>query len=643
MKFLLRILIIISFQPIVNVSAGNKTDTTWVISHNQVQVVTNPKLGVKSYFNWAQFPSNAVEYRRVWLDVQFACPDSMRCADWDYLDHIRIGRIGSSNSNDTLKIELARMLTPYGGAFPKDWNFNWRVDVTDFASLLHDSVEIEYLHSGYESCTDRGWKISVKFICVQGPAPARLLQRIPAYNGSFAYGDSSDNIENHLIPIHFTTPSDNSYVRFRISQTGHGMNPADDCGEFCSRNRSVWLDNLCIDTRSIWKLCGDNPLFPQAGTWIYNRANWCPGELHIPTVYDGILPSKGNHILNVDMQPYQLSGSTARESISSYLFVYEKPRLALDVCLEEIIAPSDEKRYGRMNPIAQYPVIRVRNLGYEKITSLQIRYTIGATNATFIWHGLMSFNQSEQIILPGVLPVNQTKFSAVITKVNGKSDQYTLDNSLTSVFTPVPCLDDTIIFRFQTNKEASQNALLLTSELGDTLLFHAAGSLKNQQLYYDTLSLKNKAYTLLLTDSAGDGLEFWFNTSGGRGTFKILNARGEMIRDFESDFGNKIVFSFRHELNAHAPILSKPAVGVFPTRTTGPTMLDYYATDESPVRIVITGDDGKTIVEEHVYQSLKLGLIPFDFSYRKPQRYYIKVYVRDELIFNKRIRVVDSL
>jgi len=23
--------------------------------------------------------------------------------------------------------------------------------------------------------------------------------------------------------------------------------------------------------------CADNPLYPQGGTWIYDRAGWCPG------------------------------------------------------------------------------------------------------------------------------------------------------------------------------------------------------------------------------------------------------------------------------------------------------------------------------------------------------------------------------
>ncbi|MGV3658434.1 MAG: hypothetical protein ACO1NX_10775 [Chitinophagaceae bacterium] len=73
--------------------------------------------------------------------MAFGCPDSLRCADWDYKDHITLRRTGGVNEASQ-DYELARMLTPYGGAFAKSWQFGWEVDVTDFSLLLRDSVEI---------------------------------------------------------------------------------------------------------------------------------------------------------------------------------------------------------------------------------------------------------------------------------------------------------------------------------------------------------------------------------------------------------------------------------------------------------------------------------------------------------------------
>ena len=53
-------------------------------------------------------------------------------------------------------------------------------------------------------------------------------------------------------------------------------------------------------------------------------------------------------------------------------------------------------------------------------------------------------------------------------------------------------------------------------------------------------------------------------------------------------------------------------------------------------------DEGNLLVEEHQYKELKEGLFTYDLSYRPAQRYYLKVFVKGELKYNKRIRVVEK-
>jgi hypothetical protein len=57
------------------------------------------------------------------------------------------------------------------------------------------------------------------------------------------------------------------------------------------------------------------------------------------------------------------------------------------------------------------------------------------------------------------------------------------------------------------------------------------------------------------------------------------------------------------------------------------------------VQIII--DEGAQLVEEHHYKKLREGNFTYDLSYRPAQRYYLKVFIKGELKFNKRIRVVD--
>ncbi|MDX1769002.1 MAG: hypothetical protein R3294_13180, partial [Arenibacter troitsensis] len=71
-----------------------------IISHNQETIVTDPSKGENSYKHWAVFPPQSKEIRQIVLNLTFECPDNMRCADWDYVDHIKVRQ-----KNDTTNYE----------------------------------------------------------------------------------------------------------------------------------------------------------------------------------------------------------------------------------------------------------------------------------------------------------------------------------------------------------------------------------------------------------------------------------------------------------------------------------------------------------------------------------------------------------
>ena len=77
------------------------------------------------------------------------------------------------------------MLTPYGSNFKEGWSFTWSIDVTDFQTFLRDSVEIEYIHSGYES-PDLGWDLTLDFDILFGPQVADFVSVEKAGKRTFA-------------------------------------------------------------------------------------------------------------------------------------------------------------------------------------------------------------------------------------------------------------------------------------------------------------------------------------------------------------------------------------------------------------------------------------------------------------------------
>lgn len=617
-------------------------DTLHVISHDRATIITDPSQGVRQFPANVAFPSAETEVRQVLLNVTFGCPDTMRCADWDYLDRILVHRIGTA---DTL--EVARMLTPYGGGFSNDWHFTWTTDLTGLRSLLRDPCAVIYEHSGYEPNIDRGWAVTLDFAFILGKPARPVLALVPLYSGSFAYGDTARSIETDLPPRKVDIPEGASGLRIRILQTGHGMNE-DGCGEFCAKQRYVIMDGDTVATHKLWKDCGCNPVQPQAGTWIFDRANWCPGELNQPDVIDVKLARAINSgprstTVDIDMEPYAIDSSTAVENICAYAILLGPPVAPNDVELQALLDPHADQAFAATRPLGTKARVRIKNHGGQALRSLSFRYgTKGFKARTYRWEGALAPDASTDVELPGVIDMapGMNIFSVEANKPNGKSDAWPADNRRTVRFAAPPVLGQDVIVQLRTNREPAQNALLLTGTQGDTLLDRALGTLRADTLYHDSLHLLPGRYTLQLTDTAGDGLEFWYNTTGGRGTLRLLDGQGRCIKAFESDCGHGAGYSFLVQEGAVSPIDTVPVIGLFPTRTTGRTVLDYFANDTLPITVRIVEEVHKDVVEEHRYTALKQAAFTYDLGYRPPQRYTVKVLVDGKEVFSRRLRVV---
>ena len=623
-----------------SLSFSAPADSLHVITHNKTTIVTDPGQGFKLYKKWGVFPEADVPLRKIMMRVKFACPNSMRCADWDYMDRISIARIGGINGT-VQDYEIGRMITPYGGAFGKDWKFEWEVDVTDFALLLRDSVEIEYKHTGYEPNNDRGWAITVDFEIIKGKPAYEPVSIRKIYDNSFRYGDSGKSLEQTLKPVSFTAENGAAFARLRMVQTGHGMDEPDGCGEFCNKYREIWFDGKLIYTRSIWKKCGDNPLYPQAGTWLTDRANWCPGNLMQTDLYDlPVIPQK-QYLISAIMQSYVSSKPSADEVISAYLIQYKKICAQNDAVLEDVISPSLKPIFSRQNPAAANAQIKVKNLGNNEITSLRIEYgTHGFSKKYYNWKGKFLSGKTEIITLPKTIsskPGNNI-FEVTVLKTNGRADSYPRDNFLSMPFAAAPIHTDTVVFYLLTNNQPEQNAYVLKSNEGKTIKERKRGSLKATTAYLDTILLTPGDYTLALSNTSGDGLEFWYNGKGSRGAARLLNAKGDMLKAFESDFGSGWEYNFRVGSNPDPVDGSRLAIGLFPTRSRDKTTLDYMANKPADVLVQLVIDPGGKVVEEHRYNQLREGVFTYDLSRYPKGRFYLKVIVNGEEKFNKRVR-----
>lgn len=610
-------------------------DTIRVRSHHHETVVTDPVSGVRSFPRTALFPAPSVALRQVTLSVTFACPDSLRCAEWDYLDHVRVGKPGSPYS-----VEIARMLTPYGGLFRGDWWFRWDVDVTDFSLLLRDSVEVTWVHSGYEPNNDRGWAVTLEFNCITGPPAAEVLAVHSLHDGRFNYGDATAPFEQ-AVPSRTRTLNERTRIaRLRVHQTGHGMHADDGCAEFCRKWRELRWDGRVVDRRWLWRECGTNPLQPQAGTWIFDRGHWCPGELQQPDIVDVPVHGPGPHTMQLAMEPYVHDSSTASWSIAAHLIELAQPRARHDVALVRIIAPGDAPVDRRYNPVCAGARIALRNLGGDTLRSLEIRYGTATDPHLRRWSGALAFGDTAVVDLDG--PFTATgpqQFTVRLERPNGQEDAWPYDNSMRSTLVPVPTYPAPLVVQLLTNNEPRHNTLQVFAADGRVLLEHRPERLDSARLYNDTLRLAEGCYTLQLTDTAGDGLEFWYNTGGGRGTLRLLDATGRLLRRFESDHGSGITHHFRIAANAPELRDTLPDVGLFPTRTPGPTVLDYFAAEEGAVGVFVF-DQGDTLRFERDLGRLRQARVPLDLSALPAGRYAVVIRCDGREVQRRRLRIV---
>jgi hypothetical protein len=168
-----------------------------------------------------------------------------------------------------MAFQIMSFVTPYGigldlGAEGKTWYF----DVTDYYPVLKGDKRITVSGGGQ-------WQedMDIKFLFIVGTPPRDVLEMQQIWRPqSKGYGAimADDAFEPRDVLMH----SNASAYKLRTTITGHGQE-----GEFIPQNHYLNIDGGTQEyIWPVWTECAENPIYPQGGTWIYDRAGWCPGQ-----------------------------------------------------------------------------------------------------------------------------------------------------------------------------------------------------------------------------------------------------------------------------------------------------------------------------------------------------------------------------
>ncbi|MBI9064702.1 MAG: hypothetical protein JEZ14_22140, partial [Marinilabiliaceae bacterium] len=217
------------------------------------------------------FPDDERTWEKILMIRTLKCDekttgDIYPCGEWDYSTstfvHVPVG--------DTTELfELEGFVTPYGKGLnlgENGWSFEY--DVTDYAPLLRGDIDL--------SSGNNQELLDVKFLFIEGTPPRNVLSVENLYPwGSYKYQAVADEEVLTSQKILLNPKATGFMLRARIS--GHGHNGPRNCCEWDAKSHTYYVNKEVAFRWTVWKDCGMNPIYPQGGTWQFDRAGWCPG------------------------------------------------------------------------------------------------------------------------------------------------------------------------------------------------------------------------------------------------------------------------------------------------------------------------------------------------------------------------------
>jgi hypothetical protein len=490
------------------------------------------------------------------------------------------------------RIELARLITPYLGSY---YPYTYSFDITDFTPLLQDSTEIALDFGGWQD----GFLGTLDFIFIEGTPPRKAKRVIGVYHGSYNYGVAANPINDQLDLFSFTLNSDEVASQLNFTPTGHGFGGNENCAEFCRKEYQVKINGTQQYAKEIWREdCGENPLYPQGGTWIYDRSNWCPGlpgDRHTHELTPHV--TTGSNTLEIDFQNYTWNGggSTPVYILDASLVTFGPPSFSLDASIEEIIAPNNNKLLSRHNPICGRPVVRIKNTGSTTLTSLDIHYGHqGGELGTYTWTGSLGFLETEVVEMPfrnwnGWVEGQPYVYEVSISSPNGGQDEYAENNTLTSSFDLPDKLPSEFVIWLRATR-STENSYTISDDLGKVI--HSGSGFSNNTQHYDTVQLADGCYEFEIKDSQKDGLGFFANGTSGNLFIRSASPPVRSLKTFEASFGTSIRYQFTvgHTLTTSVNHVEKAMpleMNLFPNPTHGTVELTLFGASQDPITVQV--------------------------------------------------------
>lgn len=512
------------------------------------------------------FPDGTKQYAKVLMYYTIKCDPNgdyiqnngidYPCGEWDYdvfTDILQPNGVDTAGKPIFKVNRIWTYITPYGIAIDRDTymkevlnNDGWTYvfDVTDFLPLLKNEVILR--DNNAQELVD------IKFAFIEGTPVRDVIDIKQVWNSigvvysGYWEGYPLSKFDNIVRDTTFAIAADEKQVKLRTTVTGHFFGQGKNCAEFCRNIHSVSANGNTLRSWNIIQQCADNPLYPQGGTWLYDRAGWCPGTEGKTNEFDLTnYVTNGTVTFDYDIEP----DNYGVYRITSYLVTYGDINQTDDVEASLIISPTTDPNQRRHNPSAFSPVVAIRNIGKNNLTSAVITYGFeGGEPIVQEWNGNLQFMRQDTVILSKIPDWNTiegdtAKFYFELTMPNGIADPTPYNNRLSSICEkPTVINSNKFYVLMTTNRRPKETYWQITDVNGNVVASVSTDSLTSSKAFGTDINLPDGTYCITYYDTAEDGLGWWANESqvgSGSSSFFYINDNNQRQKIFtlNADFG----------------------------------------------------------------------------------------------------------
>ncbi|MCB0714027.1 MAG: hypothetical protein KDD67_17010 [Ignavibacteriae bacterium] len=245
------------------------------------------------------FPKSNSEYRQILMIYSLEC-SSHGCDPWDRVSTVGV-RYPSNHpgSGEEVVTEIGRLITPPERAG------RWVLDVTDYRSLLRDSVTLSnFINTSIGGGS--GFLVTILFKFVAGEHDLEAYRVENLWSGLPVYGDPGRPVEQFLPPIGMKADREADFVRVNITATGHGEGNSEGAATYSRKLHELSVADTTF-RHYLWRDdCADLSGTPDDEWWKRPRAGYCLGDVVFPWRLDisryaapGVL-----YTLDYSVEPY---------------------------------------------------------------------------------------------------------------------------------------------------------------------------------------------------------------------------------------------------------------------------------------------------------------------------------------------------